>query len=204
MPVLGSSWRPTVQKAPDPVVPTTGPARAITVDDTYVNRKAREFRTDHPSNPSEDSVDGRAQQIEKNVAQSQTPKGEDVAGFVYSASVRNDSGKNVKVVFWEYRFTEKAKPENVSRRQFICGVNLKKSDKMELSAFSRIGPSDTVDAASLAKSNGNVFDERVQVNRVEFSDGTVLQRGSWKYADYQAAIERATSTSWGNEVCRAF
>jgi hypothetical protein len=192
-----------VQKAPDPVVPTTGPARAITVDDTMINRKAREFRTDHPSNPSEDSVDGRAQQIEKNVESAQTPKGDDVTGFTYNASIRNDSGQTAKVIYWEYTFTEIAHPANVVKRQFLCGVDLKKGQKMELTAFSTLGPSDTIDAKSLQTPDNKLFKEQVQINRIEFDDDSILQRGTWKYEEMRPAIQRATSTPWGKEVCRA-
>src|SRR5262249_48428335 len=161
---------------------------------TMINRKAREFRTDHPSNPSEDSVDGRAQQIEKNVEESRTPKGDDVYGFTYNASVRNDSGQTVKVIFWEYAFTEIAHPANVIRRQFLCGVDLKKGQKMELTAFSLLGPSDTVDAKSLDKPDDKLFKEQVTINRIELADDSILQRGNWKYADMGPAIQRATST----------
>jgi hypothetical protein len=203
MPVTSSSWRRTVQKAADPVVPTTGPARAITVDDTIINRSAREFRTDHPTNPSEETPDGRSQQIEKNVEQSRAPKGDDVMGFTYNASVRNESGQTVKVIFWEYTFTEIAHPANVVRRQFLCGVDLKKGQKMELTAFSTLGPSDIIDAKSLETPDNKLFKEQVQINRLELSDDSILQRGNWKYEEMRPAIQRATSTPWGKEVCRA-
>ena len=130
------------------------------------------------------------------------PKASDVSGYNYSASVRNDSGKTVKVIFWEYRFTEIARPSNVVRRQFLCSVNLKKGSRMDLSAFSILAPSDTIDAESLAKLTEKLFDEHVQINRIEFSDDSVLQRGGWKLDDVKSSIDRVTSTPWGREVCR--
>ena len=153
--------------------------------------------------PEEGTIDARSAAIEKAVQESRTPKGEKVVGYSYTATVRNDSGKTVKVIFWEYRFTEIARPTNVVRRQFLCSVNLKKGDKMELSTFSLLGPSDTIDAESLAKSTDKLFEEKVRINRIELSDDSILQRNDWKYEDVGAAIKRAASTPWGKEICRA-
>ena len=95
-----------------------------------------------------------------------------------------------------------ARPTNVVRRQFLCSVNLKNGDSKDLSVFSLLAPSDVIDAESLAKSTDKLFDEKVFVNRIEFADGTLRQRGNWKYEDVQNSVERATSVGWGNETCR--
>jgi hypothetical protein len=117
--------------------------------------------------------------------------------------VRNDSGQTIKVIYWEYSFTEIARPTNTVRRQFLCGLNLKKGGEAELSAFSLLAPSDVIDASSLSKPKEKLFDEKVQVNRIELSDGSILQRGNWKLKDVQSDVDRATSTPWGKEICRA-
>jgi hypothetical protein len=140
MPVLSSSWQRTTQQAQNSVITGTGPARAITADDKYFQRKAREQRTDHPLDPNENSVDARSAAMEKAVQESRTPNPEDIRGYTYTAKVRNDSSKKVDVIFWEYRFVETARPTNVVRRQFLCAVNLKNGETKELSAFSLLGP----------------------------------------------------------------
>ena len=201
MPVLGSSWERTIQKAPKPQ-PAQGPARGLTNDDKYFQRKAREARTDSPTDPNESTIDGRSAAMDRAVHEARTPKMDDVTGYRYVADVRNDSGKKVKVVYWEYRFVELARPTNITRRQFLCAVDLKAGNEIRLSAFSLLGPSDTIDAESLAKSNQKLFDERVQINRIEFADGTFRQRGNWKVEDVQAGVDRAASTPWGKEICR--
>lgn len=203
MPVLSSGWERTTQKARPVEVASTSPARAVLPEDKYFQRKAREQRTDSPMDPNQDSVDARSAAMDKAVQESRTPKAENVSGYSYTAQVRNDSGKTVKVIFWEYRFTEIAHPTNVVRRQFLCGVTLKKGEKIDLLAFSLLGPSETITVESLAKSADKLFDERVQVNRIELSDDTVLQRNDWKYDEFRPGIERATSTPWGKEMCRA-
>jgi hypothetical protein len=202
MPVLNSSWQRTIQKAQKPTTDGSGPMRGMTAADKYFPRKAREGRVDPPNDPSLMTEDDRRAAIEKAEQESRMPKSEDVHGFSYLANVRNDSGKTVKVIFWEYRFTEIARPTNVVRRQFLCSVNLKNGDSKDLSVFSLLAPSDVIDAESLAKSTDKLFDEKVFVNRIEFSDGTLRQRGNWKYEDVQKSVERATSVGWGNETCR--
>ena len=117
--------------------------------------------------------------------------------------MRNDSGKTVEIIYWEYRFTEIANPANVVRRQFLCSVKLKNGASKELPAFSTLGPSEVIDANSLAKSTGKLFDEKVIVNRIEFADGAIVQRNNWKFEDVKKAVERATSTPWNKETCRA-
>ena len=177
--------------------------KPVNPDEKNFQRKAREQRTDNPRDPYEDSIDGRSAAIDRAVQESRTPKADDVMGYTYVAEVRNDSGQTVEVIFWEYAFTEIARPTNVIRRQFLCGAKLKNGERKELSVFSLLGPSDALDVESLAKSTGKLFDEKVRVNRVELADGNILQRNDWKYADLKKAVERATSTPWGNEMCRA-
>jgi len=202
MPVLGSSWQRTVQKEQQVEAPASGPARALTNDDKNFQRNVRAARTDNPENPSDLTIDGRRAALDKIEQQARTPSAKSVPGFMYWVRARNDGNKTAKVIYWEYSFTELATPTNVVRRQFLCSVNLKKGSEMELSAFSTLGPTDVINADSLAKSNEKVFDEKVQINRIEYADDTILQRGNWKLADVKTAVDRATSTPWGKEICR--
>ncbi|MEP6947192.1 MAG: hypothetical protein ABJA02_14825 [Acidobacteriota bacterium] len=203
LPVLKSSWKVTVQKAVQVETPTTGPARLMTADDSNIARTNRAAMTDHPQDPRDMSPDGRRAAIEKNEQEARTPQPQDVKGFQYSATVRNDGAKTVKVIYWEYRFTELANSANVSRRQFVCSINLKKGGEMDLAAFSTLSPSDTIDAESLQKAAEKLFDEKVLVNRIEFADGTLLQRGNWKFEDVQKTVEHLTQKPTGKENCSA-
>jgi hypothetical protein len=202
VPVLSARWHRTVLPAPKGAVTPTGPAIPVIPENKYFQRKAREERTDHPLDPTEGTIEGRSRAIDKVVQESRTPKADDIIGYSYVAEVRNDTGKTAVVIFLEYIFTEIERPANIVRRQFLCGVKLKDGGKRELPAFSLLGPSDAIDAASLGKSADKLFNEKVLVNRIEFLDGSILQRHNWKYADVKAGVERATSTPWGNEICR--
>ena len=57
----------------------------------------------------------------------------------------------------------------------------------------RLRSNTTISAETLGKTSEKLFDEKVIVNRFEYSDGTLRQRGNWKYDDFQKSIERATS-----------
>ena len=203
-PILKASWERATLKAPKGEAAPTGPAKSMVPDNRYFQRKARENRTDNPMDPYDASVEGRSAAMDKAVQESRTAKVVDVAGYQYAASVRNDSGRGmIEVVFWEYRFTEIARPSNVVRRQFLCGVKLKKGETQELMAFSKQGPSDVIDAASLSNSTGKLFQEEVYVNRVEFADGSILQRQDWHFNDVKESVKLVTSAPWGREQCRA-
>ncbi|HVF30886.1 MAG TPA: hypothetical protein VNA22_07945 [Pyrinomonadaceae bacterium] len=202
VPVLKASWERTTLKAPNPKVAPTVPAKPIIAENKNFQRNARAQRTDNPMDPYEASIEGRSAAMERAVQESRTPKADDVTGYHYVAEVRNDTGRTIEVIYWEYRFTEVARPENVVSRQFLCGVKVKNGAKGDLTAFSMLAPSDTIDAASLAAANNKLFTEHVQINRVEFSDGQILQRNGWNYKDVQDAVKRVTSTPWGRETCR--
>lgn len=203
VPIENARWERVTRQAAKQEVEPVVPARPVVAENKYFQRKAREQRTDNPMDPYEASLEGRSAAMEKAVQESRTAQASGVTGYLYSADVRNDTGKPVVIIFWEYRFTEIARPTNVVRRQFVCGIDLKDGEKKGLSAFSTLGPSEAIDVASLSKSKDKLFNEEVHVNRIEFSDGTILQRHNWKLSEIKAALDRATSTPWGNEVCRA-
>jgi hypothetical protein len=202
LPVVSATWQPTVRPARKTEPVGSIPARAMTSDDKYFQRTARDQRTDNPPSAGRDSIDARSAALEKAMQDAGAAKFDDTPGYTYTASVKNESGKTIEIVFWEYRFTEIAKPQNLVRHQFLCAMKLKKGDTKELSAFSQFGPSEVIDAASIAKQPGKLFNEEVIVNRIEFADGSILQRGDWKLADVKKNVDRVTSTPWAGEVCR--
>jgi hypothetical protein len=203
VPILNTRWHRTVQPATKTVVTPTSPAQSVIPENKYFQRKAREQRTDNPMDPNEATIEGRSAAMDRAVQQSRTPQPDDTVGFTYTAEMRNDTGKTIAIIFWEYQFTEIAKPTNVIRRQFLCGLKLKDGQRKEFFAFSLLGPSDSIDVESLSKPDQKLFTEKARVNRIEFSDGAILQRDNWKFDDVKEAVARATATPWGIEPCRA-
>jgi hypothetical protein len=47
-----------------------------------------------------------------------------------------------------------------------------------------------------------LFDEKIEINRIEFADGAVIQRNGWKLEDVREAVKRATEKPWVKDTCR--
>lgn len=201
--VVSSTWSKSRQVVVNPE--TAGgsvPAQGMIPANKNFERNAREQAPAGVRDPNADTLDGRSAALEKNVQDARAPKTGPVDGFAYRVKVRNASAKVVEVLFWEYQFIESSNRTNVARRQFLCGVNIKPDKEKELQAFGPSGPSGMVGVESLSKKSGNLFEEKVVINRVEYSDGSVWQRRDWDFGAVRSSIARATATPWGTEMCR--
>ena len=200
--VLGFKYSKSHQVIEQPDAGATVPAAAMIPDNKNFQRNVRANAPAGVRDPNADTIDGRSAALEKSVQESRAPKPKAVDGFAYRAKVQNAGKKVVEIVFWEYQFKEASNPATLVRRQFLCGVNIKPDKEKELQAFSLSGPSDVVSVDSLSQKSGNPFQEKVVINRVEYSDGTIWQRKDWNFAEIGLSYRRAVSTPWGPEMCR--
>ena len=200
--VVAFKWFKSRQKIETPAPTETGPARAMIPENKNYQRNARANNPTGAKDPNEDTIDGRSAAIEKIVQESRTPPSQPVDGFAYRVKVQNASTKVIEILFWEYQFIDASNPATVTRRQFLCGVNIKPDKGKELQAFSVSGPSDVVSVASLADKSGNSFQEKVVINRVEYADGSIWQRKDWNFAEIRLSLARVVGTPWGAEMCR--
>lgn len=201
--VVSAKWTKTRQKVEHAVAEGPAPAQAMIPQNKNFERNRRINDPAGVRDPNLDTIDGRAAAIEKSVRDSRAPKSETVEGYAYHVKFQNPTQKSVDVLYWEYQFEETANPSNLTRRQFLCGVPIKGGKEKELQAFGGSGPAGSVSAESLAGNAANPFAERVVINRIEYSDGSIWQRKDWNYADVRSSIQRAISTPWGTEMCRA-
>jgi hypothetical protein len=200
--VTSAKWTKTRQRVERPDAQGSAPAAALTAADKNFARNRRVNDPAGVRDPNADTLDARSAAIDKAVRDSRSQPAE-VEGYAYRVKVQNGSQKSVDVIFWEYQFEETANPSNLTRRQFLCGVQIKGGKEKELQAFGGSGPANSVSAESLAKGAANPFNERVRINRVEYSDGSIWQRKDWNYREVRESIQRAVSTPWGAEMCRA-
>ena len=200
--VLGFKWAKSRLTPAQTNTTSTGPAPAMIPANKNFERNRRINDPMGVRDPNADTIDGRSAALEKNVQESRSPKSKPVDGFEYRVKIQNVNKKAIEVVFWEYQFVETANPTNVARRQFLCGVQIKPNKDKELQAFSLAGQGDVVSAESLANKTGNLFTEKVVVNRVEYADGSIWQRKGWNFAEVRSAVARVTGTPWGPEMCR--
>ena len=201
--VLGYKWARSRQVLKQPVPADTGPARGMIPANKNYQRNARVNDPAGARDPNEDTIDGRSAAIEKIVQESRTPAPKPVDGFAYQVKVQNASTKIIEILFFEYQFMDPSNPATVTRRQFLCGVNIRPDKGKELQAFSLSGPSDVVSAGTLAGGSENVFQEKVVINRVEYADGSIWQRKDWNFGEIKMGYQRAVGSPWQpGEMCR--
>jgi hypothetical protein len=201
--VVSARWTKTQQKVEHHDAEGPGPAPAMIPANKNFERNRRANDPAGVRDPNADTIDGRSAALDRAIREARVPKSEMVEGYAYRVKVQNPAPKAVEVIYWEYQFEETANPSNLTRRQFLCGVQLKGGKEKELQAFGGSGPAGAISAESLANKAASPFAERVRINRVEYADGSIWQRKDWNYGEVRASIQRAVSTPWGAEMCRA-
>jgi len=197
--VLSFKWSKSQQSAKTSGADRSIPASAMTQANKNLDRNARGNDPAGVRDPNADTVDARGAALEKSVQAAQNA-GNTVDGFAYQVKIHNGSKQVLEIVFWEYQFIDSANPGEVTRRQFLCGVNIKPDKDKELVAFGVSGPPSTIDV----KTPGASFQEQVIINRVEFADGKSWMRKGWNAGEIKAGYQRAMATPWApNEMCRA-
>jgi hypothetical protein len=202
--VLSFKWfksRQTI-KNPDPGSNTPAASAMIPANRNF-ERNRRINDQAGVRDPNADTLDGRNAALEKSVQEARTPKSTPVNGFAYQAKVQNAGTKVIEVLFWEYQSIDTSNPASVTRRQFLCGVNIKPGKEKELQVFSVSRPSDVISVDTLANKSENLFQEKAVINRVEYSDGTIWQRKDWNFEEVKSSVARALSTPWVGEMCRS-
>lgn len=198
--VTSFKWTRERRTIQTPEVEGNAPARAMIPQNRNFARNQRINDPAGTRDPNGDTVDGRSAALEKSVAESRAPKPEPMDGYAYRIKVQNPGPKVVEAIFWEYRFHDPANPELVARRQFLCVVNLGAGKGKDLEGFSLSGPSDVVNVNTL--NSGTPFKEEVFINRVEYTDGSMVQRKSWSLEEVKASYERALREQWLPGMCK--
>jgi hypothetical protein len=103
--------------------------------------------------------------------------GKDRVLYRYVVSLRNVGSKTIKMILWEYQFTDPAYPENPTRLQFRCNVNINPDRSKRVEAFTATPPVRVVSAQSA----GKLLEEKIVINRIEYMDGT-----NWRNPDWSA------------------
>jgi len=201
--VLGFKYLTTVKlNVPKQDTPVP-PASAMIPEDKYFRRTARQMDPPNAIQPKDYTIDGRSAALEKNVNDARSAPPSTANGYSYQLKFRNDHTQKIEVIFWEYQRKEIANPANVTRRQFLCGVKVGPSKEIEVTAFSTLGLSDVVNVTIANIPAEGKFSESVQINRVEYANGSILQRRDWDHKAIKPAVDRALSVPWEKETCRA-
>ena len=198
--VTSYKWTRARRTIEVPEAEGNAPQRAMIPQNRIFARSARVNDTADNRDPNADTVDGRSAALEKSVAESRSPKPKPMDGYAYRIKIQNTIKKVVETVFWEYQFQDPANPDQVTRRQFLCGVDIPEGKTKELEGFSLSGPSDVVDVKTL--NSGAAFKENIVINRIEYSDGTIWQRKAWNLAEVKGSYERVLREPWLPGMCK--
>lgn len=199
--VVSYKWSRDRQQAEQATPMLNAPVAAVISQNKNFERNRRANVSPGERDPNLDTIDGRSAALERSVQSSRAPK--PIEGFAYRAKFQNVSNKELEIIFWEYEFTDAAVTPLVSRRQFLCAGLTKAGKEKEFKGFTLSGPSDVVAVDSLAKKTDSPLKERVVINRLEFTDGTIWQRKGWHFSDVKLSIQRALSSPWVPDMCKA-
>ena len=178
------------------------PASALTPEDKYFRRTARQMDAPGAIQPKDYTIDGRSAALEKAVSDSRTQKPVRTEGFSYQLKIKNEHTEKIEVIFWEFQLKDAANSANIKSRQFLCGINVGAGKEIEITTFSTLGLSNVVEAKDADGSSKDRTVENVQINRVEYANGFILQRKEWDYKSVKPDIDRVLSTQWDRESCR--
>jgi hypothetical protein len=197
--VLSFKWS-KIQQAGSSAGSNPLPARAVNQNDKNFDRNSRVNDPAGMRDPNADTLDARGQELEKNARSANNQTAKSIGAFTYQVKIKNTGQAAIEIVFWEYQFVDAGNPANINRRQFVCGISLKPDKDKELQAFSSLGPA-TVNAK--AASSDISGQDRVLINRVEFSVGQSWMRPDWNAAEIMESYKRVMARPWSpNEMCR--
>ena len=200
--IVSHKWSKAKETEDKVEVPTTGPAPAMIPQNKNVARTARVNDPAGTPDPNQETMDGRSAAIERSVQESRMRQPKTIDVYSYKIKVQNPTNQGVDMLFLEYQFIERSNPENVTSRQFLCLANLKPGKDKEIQALTLNGPPDVVNVKSLEKNSANQFEEKVVINRIEYSDGSHWQRQDWRFNEITDSYLRVTSRPWTNQMCR--
>jgi hypothetical protein len=196
--VLSHKWsksRLTVAQAESAIVP---PPNAMIPANRTFGRNQRINASAGERDPNTETIEGRSAALERAVQAAREPK--PIDGFSFRTRIRNNNPKAIEVIFWEYQFHDPIVPAQVSRRQFLCGVNIKPGKEKDLQGFSTLGPADVVRVDSGGAKT--IMREEAVVNRVEYADGSIWQRKGWSFAEVKPSYSRVIQTAWHPDTCK--
>lgn len=95
--------------------------------------------------------------------------------FIYRASMKNLSTKQIKEIDWDYVFIDAGTGEELDRRQFTSVQNIGPGKQKELTFTLPTPPTRRISVFSLDKKEKLGIAERVVVVRVTYADGSVWE-----------------------------
>lgn len=166
--VLEKSWRtePVVSSAnTNPLQPNEDHMRVTRQQKEFIRARDNELpnQTTEPSMPA--------------AGTKPIPPAKDVYTlYVYKIKVKNSGAKTIKTIDWEYQFLDPNSQEQVEQRTFTSGLRLAPGKTKVIEQRLSRKPTQVVSADQLGQKLRDQFTERVVINRIVYTDGSVWQR----------------------------
>jgi hypothetical protein len=96
--------------------------------------------------------------------------------YVYKAKVTNNDTKAIRAIEWDYVFYDPATEKEVKRHALKNTVKLQPGKSVELARRTASPPTTVVDVQKTGKKFKEQYAERVEIQRIEYADGSVWER----------------------------
>jgi hypothetical protein len=96
--------------------------------------------------------------------------------YVYKAKVTNNDTKTIRAIEWDYVFYDPATAKEVGRHPLKNNLKLQPGKSAEMSRRTATPPTTVVDVHKTGKKIKEQYGERVEIQRIEYADGSVWQR----------------------------
>jgi hypothetical protein len=100
-------------------------------------------------------------------------------GYAYKALVKNTGGREIQAVRWDYVFVDAGTQEEAGRHQFHSASKIRPGKEVSLVGASASGPPQVVSAGALSKDARAPLAERVILQCVIYSDGSLWRQPSF-------------------------
>lgn len=100
--------------------------------------------------------------------------------YIYQIRVANTGAKKIRSIAWDYVLFDAATQREAGRNQFESKVSIGVGKTRDLFGSSRTPPAQVVDVSKSDKVERGQYAERVDILRVEYTDGTVWVRAPEK------------------------
>jgi hypothetical protein len=137
-------------------------------------QQARNSRTPGATTRSETEAKmiEKATVTEKNKNTKERPR----FGYRYKMRVRNESAKTIKSIDWDYVFLDKETRQEVSRHLLASDQNISPGKEKDISVFVLTPPIRTVKPNAVVRKDELPFAEKVDLVRIQYSDGSSWQK----------------------------
>ena len=166
--VLEKSWRKVVidsQADPNPLRPNEDYMRQTHAQKVFIKERDNAL----PNQPTEPRMPAAG-------SKPVTPARGIFDFYLYTIKVKNTGAKKIKNIYWEYQFLDPDTQQTMEQRKLASRLNLSPGKSRVVQHRLTRKPTVVVNADQLDRKYRDQFTERIVINRIVYSDGSVWRR----------------------------